>query len=71
LGIVGLTPITRNEKGFACPICLKNNKTTRSFITHLKNHGLDVSLMKKRKLDKLDFVDEHYVGEEEADEDTD
>jgi hypothetical protein len=27
--------------------------------------------MKKRKLDKLDFVDEHYVGEEEADEDTD
>ncbi|ORE07913.1 hypothetical protein BCV72DRAFT_99223 [Rhizopus microsporus var. microsporus] len=44
LFFVSLTLITRNEKGFACPICLKNNKTTRSFTTHLKNHDLDVSL---------------------------
>lgn len=50
------------------PICVKNNKTTRSIITHIKNHSLDMSFIKKRKLDKLESVDEHCVGEEEADD---
>lgn len=67
----GLTPINRNQEGFACPICLTIVKTTRSCITHIKRHGINVSLAKKRKLEKLNNVDEHYVGEEEADEETD
>ncbi|RCH83907.1 hypothetical protein CU097_007004 [Rhizopus azygosporus] len=71
LFFVGLTPSTRNKKGFACPIYLKNNKTTRSFTAHLKNHGLGASFVKKRKLDKLDSVYEHCVDKEETDEDID
>ncbi|OAD66468.1 hypothetical protein PHYBLDRAFT_152543 [Phycomyces blakesleeanus NRRL 1555(-)] len=63
---------TVSEKDFSCSICLKNNKTTRPFITHLKKHGLNVSLMKKRKVVKLDSADKHFhpAGEEVVEEET-
>ncbi|CEP07562.1 hypothetical protein [Parasitella parasitica] len=73
----GLTPINRKEKSFACPICHKNNSKRRKFFTNLKRLGLNASLAKKRKPNKLTSINKlgsnnkHRVDEKEADEVTD